>query len=93
MWSLSGLLERDGVDPGDGSCAWCRSAGIVDRETLPRLFHSQIVQAHTVGMELAAWLSCSTGEVLARFDELALAGDGSFDQTYVRMDLLARRPA
>jgi hypothetical protein len=54
-------------------------------------FHSQAVQAYTTTMGAEAGAAFVRG-VESRFDELA-RWDGTFDQTFVRMDLLARRPA
>lgn len=83
------LVERAGFDLGHGFLRLVPQRRSFDRASLLGWFHSQIVQAYTVGMD-ARTAEVFTGQVLDRFDELA-RWDGSFDQTYVRMDLLARR--
>ena len=72
------------------SCAASASAGRFDATTLTGWLDSQVLHAYE------AWLPEATHAdfrqaVKDRLEELRRA-DGTFDQTWVRLDLLARRP-
>ena len=85
------LVEQAGFDLDGGFLRLTPQRRHFDRETLMGWFHSQAVQAYTTTMDAGAGAAFVRG-VESRFDELA-RWDGTFDQTFVRMDLLARRPA
>ena len=85
------LVEQAGFDLDGGFLRLTPQRRHFDRETLMGWFHSQAVQAYTTTMDAEAGAAFVRG-VESRFDELA-RWDGTFDQTFVRMDLLARRPA
>jgi ubiquinone/menaquinone biosynthesis C-methylase UbiE len=85
------LVEQGGFDLDDGFLCLTPQRRHFNRETLLGWFHSQAVQAYTTTMDPEAGAAFVRG-VESRFDELA-RWDGTFDQTFVRMDLLARRPA
>jgi ubiquinone/menaquinone biosynthesis C-methylase UbiE len=84
------LVEQAGFDLADGFLRLTPQRRHFDRGTLMGWFHSQAVQAYTTTMDAEAGAAFVRG-VESRFDELA-RWDGTFDQTFVRMDLLARRP-
>ena len=85
------LVEQAGFDLDGGFLRLTPQRRHFDRGTLMGWFHSQAVQAYTTTMDAEAGAAFVRG-VESRFDELA-RWDGTFDQTFVRMDLLARRPA
>jgi ubiquinone/menaquinone biosynthesis C-methylase UbiE len=85
------LVEQAGFDLDGGFLRLTPQRRHFDRESLMGWFHSQAVQAYTTTMDAEAGAAFVRG-VESRFDELA-RWDGTFDQTFVRMDLLARRPA
>jgi len=84
------LVERAGLDLDGGFLRLTPQRRHFDRESLMGWFHSQAVQAYTTTMDPDAAAAFVRG-VEDRFDEMA-RWDGTFDQTFVRMDLLARRP-
>ena len=61
-----------------------------DRAALLGWFRSQVEQAYTSRLD-AERAERFRRDVEARFDELQRA-DGSFDQTFVRLEVLVRRP-
>jgi len=84
------LVEQAGFDLTPGFIRMTPQRRGFSRESLRGWFRSQVVQAYTTAMgDLGG--RAFTGEVEARFDELA-RWDGTFDQTFVRMDVLAQRP-
>ena len=85
------LVEQAGFDLDGGFLRLTPQRRHFDRQTLMGWFHSQAVQAYTTTMDAEAGAAFVRG-VESRFDELA-RWDGTFDQTFVRMDLLARRTA
>jgi trans-aconitate 2-methyltransferase len=85
------LVEQAGFDLDGGFLRLTPQRRHFDRATLMGWFHSQAVQAYTTTMAAEAG-PAFVRAVESRFDELA-RWDGTFDQTFVRMDLLARRPA
>jgi ubiquinone/menaquinone biosynthesis C-methylase UbiE len=85
------LVEQAGFELDGGFLRLTPQRRHFDRESLMGWFHSQAVQAYTTTMDVEAGAAFVRG-VESRFDELA-RWDGTFDQTFVRMDLLARRPA
>jgi len=87
------LLEAAGftVDPGDGS--YVRTLAqrrAFDRDSLLGWLRSQCYQGFEIAMPPTNH-AAFRAEVEARLDEMR-RHDGSFDQTYVRLDALARRP-
>jgi trans-aconitate 2-methyltransferase len=84
------LVEQAGFDLAPGFIRMTPQRRTFSREALHGWFRSQAVQAYTTAMDDVAARDF-TSEVEARFDELA-RWDGSFDQTFVRMDVLAQRP-
>ncbi len=84
------LLEQAGFDLAPGFIRMTPQRRVFSRESLRGWFDSQAVQAYTISMD-ADTGEAFAREVEARFDELA-RWDGTFDQTFVRMDVLARRP-
>jgi len=84
------LVERAGFDLDGGFLRLTPQRRRFDLESLMGWFFSQAVQAYTTTMHHEAASAFVRG-VEARFEEMA-RWDGTFDQTFVRMDLLARRP-
>ncbi len=89
------LLEAAGftveATPGDGT--YVRTLAqrrAFDRDSLLGWLRSQCYQGFEIGMP-AANHAGFRAEVEARLDEMR-RHDGSFDQTYVRLDALARKP-
>ena len=62
-----------------------------DRDALQGWLHSQCLQAYEVGIPLGRREEFRAAAD-ARLDDLRRA-DGTFDQTFVRLDVLARGPA
>jgi trans-aconitate methyltransferase len=62
-----------------------------DREAYRGWLHSQVIEAYRDGIDPAR-RDAFTAEVEARLDEMRRPG-GSYDQTYVRLDLLVRKPS
>jgi ubiquinone/menaquinone biosynthesis C-methylase UbiE len=85
------LVEQAGFDLDGGFLRLTPQRRHFDRQTLMGWFHSQAVQAYTTTMDADAG-EAFVRNVESRFDELA-RWDRTFDQTFVRMDLLARHPA
>ena len=88
------LLERAGftVDREEGS--YVRTVGQrrpFDRDSLLGWLRSQCYQGFEISMP-AEQHAAFEAEVEARLDELR-RHDGTFDQTYVRLDVLARKPS
>ncbi len=86
------LVEGGGFDVGDGFVRTTAQRRGFTRHALLGWFRSQCVQAYEAGLPSAEAAIAFRQQVEARFDELA-RGDGSYDQTFVRMEVLARRPA
>jgi SAM-dependent methyltransferase len=87
------LVEAAGLDPETGGRGFVRTYGQrrrFDRATFTGWLQSQCLQAYTIGME-AGTAAAFTTEVLDRVAELRHP-DGTWDQTFVRLDLLAARP-
>jgi trans-aconitate methyltransferase len=84
------LIERAGLDVGPGFVRSTAQRRAFDRESLLGWFHSQVEQAYTSRMD-AERAQRFRRDVEARIDE-ARRVDGTFDQTFVRLDLLGRRP-
>jgi trans-aconitate methyltransferase len=87
------LLERAGftIDPADGS--YVRTLAQrrpFDRESMLGWLRSQCYQGFEISMPTEHH-AAFRGEVEGRLDDLR-RHDGTFDQTYVRLDALARRP-
>jgi trans-aconitate 2-methyltransferase len=88
------LLEGAGftIDPADGSYVHTvAQRRPFDRESLLGWLRSQCYQGFEITMP-AGQHAAFRAEVEGRLDELR-RHDGTFDQTYVRLDALARRPA
>jgi trans-aconitate methyltransferase len=84
------LVERSGLEVAEGFVRTTAQRRRFTREALLGWFRSQCVQAYEAGLAVEH-RRAFRAEVEARFDELA-RWDGSFDQTFVRMEVLARRP-
>ena len=87
------LLEQAGftIDPDDGSHVHTVAQHRpFDRDSLLGWLRSQCYQGFEIDMP-AANHATFRAEVEGRLDELR-RHDGTFDQTYVRLDALARRP-
>lgn len=89
-WALD-HLEQAGFDVRAGFVRLVAQRRTFDRASLVGWFTSQVLQAYTASMDPAATAAFDAA-VLGRVDELRRA-DGSFDQTWVRLDALVRRPA
>jgi SAM-dependent methyltransferase len=94
------LFERAGLDATPGAARAGQPGGYVHtvaqrrpftRETLLGWLASQCVEAFRAGMPVDAFESFRA-ETFAAVDRLRRA-DGSYDQTFVRLDALAYRPA
>jgi hypothetical protein len=86
-WYLESV-ERAGFDVADGFVRKTAQRRQFTRDSLLGWFRSQCVQAYEAGLPAAAH-AAFRNEVEARFAELA-RWDGSFDQTFVRLEVLAR---
>jgi trans-aconitate methyltransferase len=87
------LLETAGFAVDDATGAGVRTVAqrrSFDRESLLGWLHSQCYQGFEIGMPPDAHAGFRA-EVESRLDELR-RDDGTFDQTYVRLHALARRP-
>jgi trans-aconitate methyltransferase len=84
------LIEEAGLEVGQGFVRSTAQRRAFDRESLLGWFGSQVEQAYTSRLD-AERAERFRRDVQARFDDLARA-DGTFDQTFVRLDLLVRRP-
>jgi trans-aconitate methyltransferase len=88
-----GLLDDAGFDVSLDGGGWVRTTAQhrpFDRESITGWLTSQCLAAYQAGMPDAA-REPFAAEVLDRLDELALP-DGTFDQTFVRLDVLVPRP-
>jgi len=88
------LLERAGFHIDVGAGCYVRTVAQrrpFDRDSLLGWLRSQCYQGFEIDMP-AADHAAFEAEVESRLDELR-RHDGTFDQTYVRLDALARRPA
>jgi trans-aconitate 2-methyltransferase len=86
-------LESAGLDAVSDPRAFVRCVGQrrqFDAATLTGWLESQVLNAYESGLPAGAYAAFRE-EVLGRLEELR-RGDGTFDQTWVRLDLLARRP-
>ena len=86
-------LEAAGLDHEAGGRGWVRTVAQrrrFDETSIRGWMHSQALAAYEVTMP-AQHHAAFRAAVEERIDELRRA-DGSFDQTFVRLDLLARRP-
>jgi ubiquinone/menaquinone biosynthesis C-methylase UbiE len=84
--------ERAGFEMGDdGYVNTVVQRRPFDRGAFTGWLHSQAIEAYRTGMAPPA-AAAFTAEVDAALDEFRRA-DGTFDQTYVRLDLLLRKPA
>ncbi len=84
------MVEQAGFDLAPGFIRMTPQRRTFSRESLHGWFRSQAVQAYTTAMDDVVARAFAS-EVEARFDELA-RWDDTFDQTFVRMDVLAQRP-
>ena len=84
------LVEQAGLEIGPGFVRSTAQHRRFDRAALLGWFRSQVEQAYTSRLD-ADRAERFRREVEARFDELQRA-DGSFDQTFVRLEVLVRRP-
>lgn len=87
-------VEQAGFDAADDERCFVRCIGqrrAFDEATLRGWLHSQVLQAYDVAMAPAD-RAAFRAVVDERIGELR-RWDGTFDQTWVRLDLLVRRPA
>jgi trans-aconitate methyltransferase len=84
------LVEQAGLDVADGFVRTTAQRRAFTRDALLGWFRSQCVQAYEAGLPADAHESFRDS-VEGRFGELA-RGDGTFDQTFVRLEVLACRP-
>jgi hypothetical protein len=84
------LVDQAGFELGAGFVRSTAQRRAFDRESLLGWFRSQVEQAYTSHLD-GERAERFRHDVEARFGELARA-DGTFDQTFVRLDLLVRRP-
>jgi trans-aconitate methyltransferase len=84
------LVEQAGLDVGSGFVRSTAQRRAFDRDSLLGWFRSQVEQAYTSRMD-AERAQRFRRDVEARIDE-SVRADGTFDQTFVRLDLLVRRP-
>lgn len=89
-WALD-TLEQAGFDVRAGFVRLVAQRRTFDIDSLRGWLHSQVLQAYTSTMDEDA-ARAFTAEVDGRVGELR-RGDGTFDQTWVRLDALVRRPA
>lgn len=86
------LTERAGFELGaDGYVRTVAQRRRFDRDSLIGWLRSQAIEAYAAGIE-ADRRDEFRAEVVERVDEFA-RHDGTYDQTYVRLDLLVRKPA
>lgn len=83
-------LERAGFDVRAGFVRLVAQHRTFDRDSLLGWLRSQVLLAYTESMD-AATAAAFTAAVESRVDEL-VRWDGTFDQTWVRLDALVRRP-
>jgi ubiquinone/menaquinone biosynthesis C-methylase UbiE len=88
-WYLE-QLERSGFDVAAGFVRTNAQRRGFTRAELEGWFLSQCVQAYDAGLPDDTARAAFRQQVAARFDDLA-RWDGTFDQTFVRLDVLARR--
>jgi trans-aconitate 2-methyltransferase len=92
-WSFIGageyleMLEAAGFTVDGGYSRTLAQRRPFMRETALGWFHSQVVDAYAASMNVEQ-RAAFVAEVEARFDEIARP-DGTFDQTFVRLDVLA----
>ena len=85
------LTERAGFVLGaDGYVRTVAQRRAFDRDGLIGWLRSQAIEAYAVGIDEARG-DAFRAEVIERVDEFA-RHDGTYDQTYVRLDLLVRKP-
>ena len=87
-------VEAAGLDPEAGGGGFVRTVAQhrrFDEDTLLGWLRSQVYMAYESGLPADIHAEFRTA-VEARLEELR-AGDGSYDQHWVRLDLLAQRPA
>jgi trans-aconitate 2-methyltransferase len=85
-------VERAGFVLGDdGYVRTVAQRRAFTRESLVGWLQSQAIEAYAIGVEPSR-RDEFRAEVVDRVDEFA-RHDGTYDQTYVRLDLLVRRPA
>ena len=89
-WALD-HLERAGFDVRAGFVRLVAQRRTFDRAALLGWLHSQVLLAYTASMT-ASDAAAFTAGVEGRVDELR-RWDGSYDQTWVRLDALVQRPA
>ena len=89
-WVLD-ALEQAGFDVRAGFVRLVAQRRAFTRETVLGWLRSQVLVAYTASMTATA-AAAFTAAVEARVDELQ-RWDGSFDQTWVRLDALVQRPA
>lgn len=85
------LVEQAGFTLGD--VGFVRTVGqrrAFDRESFAAWLHSQALMAYRSGIDPSRHAAFDT-EVTARLDDFR-RHDGSFDQTYARLDLMVRSP-
>lgn len=86
------VAERAGFELGaDGYVHTVVQRRAFDRESFAGWLHSQAIEAYRSGM-VPDRAGRFTAEVDAALDDFR-RHDGTFDQTYVRLDLLLRKPA
>jgi len=83
-------LDHVGFATGDGAVVTVAQRRGFDRESLIGWFISQVAMAYEHGMDPAAAARFREAAI-ERIDDLRY-GDGSYDQTYVRLEALAHRP-
>lgn len=83
-------LEKAGFDVRAGFVRLVAQRRTFDRDGLLGWMRSQVLLAYTSSMD-AATATAFTAAVESRVDEL-VRFDGTFDQTWVRLDALVRRP-
>lgn len=84
------LTERAGFEVGDGYVRTVAQRRAFDRDSLVGWLQSQAIEAYAAGIDEAR-RDDFRAEVVDRVDEFA-RHDGTYDQTYVRLDLLVRKP-
>ena len=85
------MTERAGFVLGDdGYVRTVAQRRAFDRESLTGWLQSQAIEAYAIGIDPAE-RDAFRAEVVERVDEFA-RHDGTYDQTYVRLDLLVRKP-
>jgi ubiquinone/menaquinone biosynthesis C-methylase UbiE len=84
-------LEAAGLTVSGGRVRLVAQRRPFDEATLLGWLRSQVYIAYEVGRD-AEWAAAFRAAVEARLDDLRRA-DGTFDQTYVRVDVLVQKPA